>query len=115
MALAARHGWKHVDTDDVFWLKTDPLFTDIRPRAERVALMRAELDRAKLDAAASWVVSGSLCGWGDVFIPRFDLVVFLAALPCPVLWIEGTQPVTDSVAAVEQALGAKADNPPPMG
>jgi hypothetical protein len=23
------------------------------------------------------VLSGSLCGWGDVFIPRFDLVVFL--------------------------------------
>jgi thymidylate kinase len=23
------------------------------------------------------VISGSLCGWGDVFIPRFDLVVFV--------------------------------------
>jgi hypothetical protein len=25
----------------------------------------------------SWVVSGSLCGWGDVAIPLFELVVFL--------------------------------------
>jgi hypothetical protein len=23
------------------------------------------------------VLSGSLCGWGDVFVPQFDLVVFL--------------------------------------
>jgi hypothetical protein len=25
----------------------------------------------------AWVVSGSLCGWGDVAIPLFELVVFL--------------------------------------
>jgi hypothetical protein len=25
----------------------------------------------------SWVVSGSLCGWGDVAIPLLELVVFL--------------------------------------
>jgi hypothetical protein len=25
-----------------------------------------------------WVLSGSLCGWGDVAIPLFELVVFLA-------------------------------------
>ncbi len=164
-ALAARHGWKHVDTDQVFWLKTDPPFTDIRPRAQRVALMRAELDQAERGGAAGWVVSGSMCGWGDVFIPRFDLVVFLllptpirlhrltareaarygldaiapgghrhdafiefmawaaqyeegaptmrsralheqwlAALPCPVLRLEGIQAVEDSGAAVERAL-----------
>jgi adenylate kinase family enzyme len=71
-ALCAKHGWAQVDTDDIFWLKTDPPFTDIRPREERVALMRRELDKAE-----NWIVSGSLCGWGDVFIPRFDLVVFL--------------------------------------
>ncbi|MGE0155298.1 MAG: AAA family ATPase [Reyranellaceae bacterium] len=71
-ALCARHGWTQVDTDDVFWLPSDPPYADIRPREERVALMRS-----LLDAARDWVVSGSMCGWGDVFIPRFDLVVFL--------------------------------------
>lgn len=30
-----------------------------------------------LTAHDSWVVSGSLCGWGDVAIPLFELVVFL--------------------------------------
>ena len=72
--LCARHGWAHVDTDDVFWLPTDPPYTNIRPREERVALMRS-----LLDAASDWIVSGSMCAWGDVFIPRFDLVVFLTA------------------------------------
>jgi hypothetical protein len=30
-----------------------------------------------LTAHDAWVVSGALCGWGDVAIPRFELVVFL--------------------------------------
>ena len=32
---------------------------------------------AALPAAGGWVLSGSLCGWGDMFIPMFELVVFL--------------------------------------
>ena len=31
-----------------------------------------------LTAQDAWVVSGSLCGWGDVAIPLFELVVYLA-------------------------------------
>jgi hypothetical protein len=27
------------------------------------------------------VLSGSLCGWGNVFVPRFDLVVFIYVPP----------------------------------
>jgi hypothetical protein len=30
-----------------------------------------------LGEADSWVLSGSLCGWGDPFISQFELVVFL--------------------------------------
>ena len=36
----------------------------------------------KLETIASQrrcVISGSLCGWGDVFIPKFDLVIFVEA------------------------------------
>lgn len=37
---------------------------------------------AALDGApGGWVVSGSLVKWGDPFIPRFDLVVFLSLPP----------------------------------
>ena len=39
---------------------------------------RQSLLAAALDAAPRFVLSGSLCGWGDVFIPRFERVVFLA-------------------------------------
>ena len=71
-ALAPRLGAVHLDTDDFFWLPTDPPFEKIRERGERQRLLGDALARRP-----AWVLSGSLCGWGDLFIPRFDLVVFL--------------------------------------
>jgi adenylate kinase family enzyme len=71
-ALSARFGYTPLDTDDYFWEPTDPPFQ--RPRDRDV---RRTLLAAALDAHPRWVLSGSLCGWGDLFIPRFDLVVFL--------------------------------------
>ena len=75
-AVAERVGCVHLDTDDFFWFPTEPKFEKIRPRAERQALLGAALDRP-----GGWVLSGSLCGWGDIFIPRFDLVVFIYLPP----------------------------------
>ena len=75
-ALAARLGAVHLDTDDFFWLPTDPPFEKIRERAERQGLLGAALAREP-----AWVLSGSLCGWGDIFIPHFELVVFLWLAP----------------------------------
>jgi adenylate kinase family enzyme len=75
-AVATRLGATHLDTDDFFWLPSEPPFEKIRDRTERQALLGAALDRQP-----AWVLSGSLCGWGDVFIPRFDLVVFLWLAP----------------------------------
>ena len=72
-AISARHGHRHLDTDDFFWLPTDPPFQTPRPRAERLA----SLQGAQAETPA-WVLSGSLCGWGDPLIPRFQLIVFLA-------------------------------------
>ena len=69
-ALAARCGYRQLDTDDFFWLPTDPPFTVKRPRPERLTLLRqalAEADRT--------VLSGALCGWGDELIPLFTLAV----------------------------------------
>ena len=71
-AIAARHGHRHLDTDDFFWMQTTPPYQDKRPREER----RARLAEA-LRASSAWVLSGSLCGWGDPFIPEFELVVFV--------------------------------------
>jgi len=71
-ALAARLRCAHLDTDAFFWVPTQPPFQVVRERAERQAMLGAALPRHP-----DWVLSGSLCGWGDVFIPLFELVVFL--------------------------------------
>jgi adenylate kinase family enzyme len=72
-AVAARHGHRHVDTDDFYWLPTDPPYRTKRPRQARLEQLSAALA-----ASPTWVLSGSLCGWGDPLIPRFQLTVFLA-------------------------------------
>jgi adenylate kinase family enzyme len=71
-ALAARLQCPHFDTDDYFWLPTDPPYTHQRERTECQRLLMDDLT-----AQDAWVVSGSLYGWGDVAIPLFELVVFL--------------------------------------
>lgn len=60
------------DSDDYFWLPTTPPFRVQRARADRLRLME-EVFLPRAD----WVLSGSLAGWGDPLIPKFDLVVFM--------------------------------------
>ena len=68
--ICAELGYRFMDTDDYFWLPTDPAYTEKRPREERIALMNRDID-----AAENVVISGSLIGWGDVLIPRFTFAV----------------------------------------
>lgn len=72
-ALAARMDLVHMDTDDYFWLPTDPPYTARRPIAERLAMMNIGIDSAEKGV----VISGSLTGWGDPLIPRFTRVIRL--------------------------------------
>ncbi|HEY1425575.1 MAG TPA: AAA family ATPase [Caulobacteraceae bacterium] len=74
-ALAQRLACAHLDTDDFYWLPTDPPYRGIRERSERLALLTAAMDAAP----SGWVLSGSLDGWGDPLIPRFEQVIFLQA------------------------------------
>ncbi|MFE0758156.1 AAA family ATPase [Inquilinus sp. NPDC058860] len=74
--LAVETGALHLDTDDFYWLPTDPPFREKRPVPDRLALLEAALGRAD-----RWVLTGSLIGWGDPLIPRFDLAVFLHIPP----------------------------------
>jgi len=76
--MTTSDGHRHLDTDDYFWLQTVPPYREKRPREERLALLR----HASRDSK-SWVLSGSLCGWGDPLISEFEVVVFLA-VPTPV-------------------------------
>jgi adenylate kinase family enzyme len=163
-ALAERLGCRHFDTDDYFWLPTNPPFSQPRDLPDRRALLAADLARYE-----DWVLSGSLSGWGDLFIPWIDLVVFLwvptavrlarltererqrfgeaslgpggamyeihsrfmawaaaydtgdlgmrsrarheawlAGLPCPVLRIEGDEPLSERLARIVRYLGTAA-------
>lgn len=71
-ALATRMSATFVDTDDFYWKPTDPPYREPRPPEARFARLEETLSQHR-----SWVLSGSLCGWGDPLIPLFDLVVFL--------------------------------------
>lgn len=71
-ALGAQLGCRHHDVDDYFWLPSEPPFQHIRDGEARRALLSADLEKP-----GGWVLSGSLCGWGDIYVPLFDLVVFL--------------------------------------
>ncbi|RYY71707.1 MAG: hypothetical protein EOO24_48695 [Comamonadaceae bacterium] len=75
-ALADRLGWAHLDTDDYFWLPTEPPFQQKRDPDERLTLLLRALA-----AAPDAVVSGSLMGWGDAVEDGFDLIVFLYVPP----------------------------------
>jgi len=71
-ALECKYGYKWLDTDDYFWSPAELPYTVPRPREERIPLLAASIKNNP-----KCVISGSLCGWGDCFIPRFDLVVFI--------------------------------------
>jgi len=72
IALAGELGHRHFDADDYYWVPTQPLYTVKRPMPQRIERLEEDLSRHQ-----SWVLSGSLCGWGDRLISQFDLVVFL--------------------------------------
>jgi adenylate kinase family enzyme len=76
-ALAESLGLFFVDTDDLYWQPTDPPFRKSRDRAARTALLSATLA-----GHSRWVISGSLCGWGDIVMHDFSLAIFIGT-PTP--------------------------------
>lgn len=71
--LAGRLGFSHFDTDDYYWFTDDAL----PYRRKRNVEHRCKLLREDLAANNQWVLSGALCGWGDIFAPEFDLIIYL--------------------------------------
>lgn len=47
-------------------------FTKIRDIEERQFLLKRDFEKHN-----KWILSGSLCSWGDMFIPHFELVIYL--------------------------------------
>ena len=71
-ALRDRFGYTLLDSDDFFWLPTDPKYTTPRPIEERQRLLSEAIV-----ATGKWVLTGSSCGWGDMFIPLFKKVILV--------------------------------------
>ena len=70
--LCEQLNYECFDTDEFFWESTNPPFQKKHAIQERKRLLKHKLDSTK-----KWILSGSLCGWGDEFIPYFDLVIYL--------------------------------------
>lgn len=77
-ALADRWSVPHADVDDYFWLPTSPPYAQKRPEDDRLRLMR-ELFLPR----SSWVLSGSVMGWGDSLLAMCDAIVFLTLDAAP--------------------------------
>lgn len=71
-ALAARLDAVHIDTDDHFWVATDPPYQIKRDIPERLARLAAEQSRT-----GRWVVSGTMDGWAEPALLDVELIVFL--------------------------------------
>ena len=66
----------HLDSDVYYWKQTDPPYVEKNDPAHRIELMRRDSRHAE-----SWVLSGSLCSWGDALLSEFTLAVFLYVEP----------------------------------
>lgn len=71
-----RRGFKWLDTDDFYWMPTDPMYTTKRPVADRIAMISAEL-AAQENVALSGSVGSSNPVWGAPLLGLFDLAVFI--------------------------------------
>lgn len=73
-ALATRLGAVHIDTDEYYWIATDPPYRHKRAVEERLAGIAAEQART-----GRWVVSGALEGWAAPAMADAELILFLEA------------------------------------
>lgn len=75
-SLSEELGVIHIDSDDFFWMKTDPPFREVCPTTDCIAGIRN-----KIAGSQDWVYSGSIGTWGNEFMEEFTLAVFLYLEP----------------------------------
>ncbi|MEM9338806.1 MAG: AAA family ATPase [Bacteroidota bacterium] len=71
-ALAEKLKVPYFDTDDYYWKKTDPPFTQKEAIPDRQANILK--DTAPLN---DWILGGSLVSWGEFIKDTFELAIFL--------------------------------------
>jgi len=74
--LAAQLGCEHFDSDDYFWMPTEPPYRTKRDPAERDERLLADLRRAQ-----SCVETGSILSWSGEIKALFDAAIFLWITP----------------------------------
>lgn len=70
--MCKKYNYAHFDADNYFWKPTNPPYQKLRSIAERQRLLKKDLEDE-----SRWIISGSFCGWGDIFMDEFDLVIYL--------------------------------------
>ena len=71
-ALAGQLQFPFFDTDNYYWFTDDVLpFRRKRNPQHRLQVMSAELEQAP-----QFVLSGAVLGWGEIWCPRFEAVVY---------------------------------------
>lgn len=70
--ISEETGYRFMDTDDYFWLPTNPKYTTKRSKEERISLMKSDIEEA-----GNVVISGALDSWGSELLPLFTLAIRL--------------------------------------
>lgn len=92
--LAERFGFASFDSDDCFWLPTNPKFTAKRPIEQRVP--------PSGDIYDQWA-AGYDDGGPETRIPALH-DAGKKRLPCPILVADGTTPLAENATRVEELL-----------
>ena len=72
-ALAKELGLTWLDTDNYYWLPSDPPFQEKRPIPQRVEMIK----QAFAENPQGCVLSGALESWGHELVPYFDAAIFV--------------------------------------
>ena len=76
IALSEKLHIPHLDTDAYYWKQTDPPFVEKNEPADRIRQIKRDVA-----GADGWVLSGSICNWGDPLLEFFTAAVFLYLEP----------------------------------
>ena len=69
--IADKYNIPWFDTDEIFWIKTDPPFTTKRERNERIEILKQNFEKNN-----SLVLSGSALQWGGFIKEYLDIVIY---------------------------------------
>ena len=68
--ISRRLGYFFMDTDDYFWMPTNPPYSIKRDNSQRLVMIKKDIAKWK-----KVVIAGSLVDWGDELAPLFTLAI----------------------------------------